>query len=92
MNIDQHRVSRSGAEVNLRRKEFDILQYLINNQGRIMTRSMIMDHVWSSQSNSWTSTIDVHIKHLRDKIDRPFEEQYIKTAYGLGYRIEESLE
>ena len=53
-----------------------------------MTRDMIMDHVWSTHTNSWTSTIDVHIKHLRDKVDKPFDQPYIKTAYGLGYKIE----
>ena len=89
MDISQHKVSRSGIEISLRRKEFDILEYLITNSGRIMTRDMIMDHVWSSRSNSWTSTVDVHIKHLRDKVDRPFETAYIKTAYGLGYRVDE---
>jgi DNA-binding response OmpR family regulator len=89
MDIDQHKVTRLGLDIQLRRKEFDILEYLIINKGRIMTRNMIMDHVWSSHSNSWTSTIDVHIKHLRDKIDKPFEDAYIKTAYGLGYKIDE---
>lgn len=89
MDIDQHKVTRFGIDVKLRRKEFDILEYLIINKGRIMTREMIMDHVWSAHTNSWTSTVDVHIKHLRDKIDRPFEQAYIKTAYGLGYKIDE---
>lgn len=89
VDLDQHKVSRSGVDISLRRKEFDILEYLLINQGRIMTRSMIMDHVWSSHTNSWTSTVDVHIKHLRDKIDRPFDDRYIKTAYGLGYKIDE---
>lgn len=89
MDVDQHKVSRSGVDISLRRKEFDILEYLITNKGRIMTRAMIMDHVWSSHTNSWTSTVDVHIKHLRDKVDRPFEDAYIKTAYGLGYKIDE---
>jgi DNA-binding response OmpR family regulator len=88
IDIDQHKVSRSGFDITLRRKEFDILEYLIINRGRILTRSMIMDHVWSSHTNSWTSTVDVHIKHLRDKVDRPFEDAYIKTAYGLGYKVD----
>jgi len=90
MDIDQHAVSRLGVDITLRRKEFDILEYLVINKGRIMTRPMIMDHVWSAHTNSWTSTVDVHIKHLRDKIDRPFEDSYIKTAYGLGYKIDEA--
>lgn len=89
IDIEKHKVFREGKEITLRRKEFDILEYLITNQGRVMTRSMIMAHVWSSHTNSWTSTIDVHIKHLRDKVDRPFKQAYIKTAYGLGYKIDE---
>ncbi|MDB5179483.1 MAG: DNA-binding response regulator [Candidatus Saccharibacteria bacterium] len=88
MDVDQHKVSRLGVDIKLRRKEFDILEYLIINKGRIMTRDMIMDHVWSSHTNSWTSTVDVHIKHLRDKVDKPFEDAYIKTAYGLGYKVD----
>lgn len=88
MDIDQHKISRSGVDIDLRRKEFDILEYLITNKGRIMTREMIMGHVWSSRTNSWTSTVDVHIKHLRDKVDKPFSQAYIKTAYGLGYKID----
>lgn len=88
MDLDQRKVSRAGIDIILRRKEFDILEYLMTNKGRIMTRDMIMDHVWSSRSNSWTSTVDVHVKHLRDKIDRPFDTAYIKTAYGLGYKID----
>lgn len=84
----QHRVFRNGIEIQLRRKEYDILEYLLINQGRILTRKMIMDHVWAADSTSWTSTVDVHIKHLRDKVDRPFQDKYIKTSYGLGYKLE----
>lgn len=89
IDSEQQKVFRSGSEIKLRRKEFDILEYLILNRGRIMTRNMIMNHVWSSPTNSWTSTVDVHIKHLRDKIDKPFDEKYIKTAYGLGYKVDD---
>ena len=88
MDIEQHKVERAGIEITLRRKEFDILEYLIQNQGRILTRDMIMNQVWHAATNSWTSTVDVHIKHLRDKVDRPFGESYIKTAYGLGYKVD----
>lgn len=88
IDIEQHKVEREGIEITLRRKEFDILEYLISNQGRILTRDMIMSQVWHAATNSWTSTVDVHIKHLRDKVDRPFKEAYIKTAYGLGYKVD----
>jgi len=90
IDVARHTVTRAGANIVLRRKEFDILEYLVTNQGRIMTREMIMDHVWSAHTTSWTSTVDVHIKHLRDKIDRPFRTAYIKTAYGLGYKVDEN--
>lgn len=85
---DRKEVTHGGTPISLRRKEFAILHYLTQNQGRILTRQMIMDNVWGNNSSSWISTIDVHIKHLRDKIDRPFGTSYIKTAYGLGYKVD----
>ena len=88
IDTEQRTVLRSGASINLRRKEFDILEYLITNKGRVLTREMIMNHAWDADKASWNSTVDVHIKHLRDKVDRPFESAIIKTAYGLGYRVE----
>jgi two-component system, OmpR family, response regulator len=81
------RVERSGKSIKLRRKEFEILEYLMRNRNSIVTRSMIMDNVWDSGSSSWNSTINVHIKRVRDKVDRPYKRKLIKTAYGLGYTI-----
>ena len=81
------RVERSGKPIKLRRKEFEILEYLMRNRNNIVTRSMIMDSVWDSDSSSWNSTINVHIKRVRDKVDRPYKRKLIKTAYGLGYTI-----
>lgn len=80
-------VKRSGKLIKLRRKEFDILEYLMRNRDKIVTRSMIMDNVWESGSASWDGTINVHIKRVRDKVDRPYKRKFIKTAYGLGYTI-----
>ncbi|MDB5161590.1 MAG: DNA-binding response regulator [Candidatus Saccharibacteria bacterium] len=88
MDVDQRIVTRAGQMIYLRRKEFDILEYLLSNQGRVLTREMIMNHVWDADKTSWLSTVDVHIKHLRDKIDRQFEIPIIKTVYGLGYRAD----
>ena len=88
IDVDQRKVYRSGIHIPLRRKEFDILEYLVNNSGRVLTREMILNHAWDSNKDSWNSTVDVHIKHLRDKIDRPFKSHLIKTAYGLGYRVD----
>lgn len=85
----RRRVERAGTLVVLRRKEFDILEYLIRNRGRPVTRSMILDHAWDGSKDTWNNTVDVHIKHLRDKVDRPFGSPLIKTAYGIGYMIDD---
>jgi two-component system OmpR family response regulator len=80
-------VERSGQTIKLRRKEFDILEYLMRNQDKIVTRAMIMDNVWEFSSVSWDVTVNVHIKRLRDSVDKPYKHKLIKTAYGLGYTI-----
>ncbi|HUB93514.1 MAG TPA: response regulator transcription factor [Verrucomicrobiae bacterium] len=85
LDIGKRHVQRAGQDIHLRRKEFDILEYLVRNSGQVVTRAMIIDHVWESDADRWNNTVDVHIKHLRDKIDRPFNTPLIKTAYGVGY-------
>lgn len=81
-------VVRSGEQINLRRKEFDILEYLALNPGRVLSRQMIINHAWHSTSTSWPGSVDVHIKQLRDKVDQPFSYPLIKTSYGIGYLLE----
>lgn len=83
-------VFRAGMEIILRRKEFDILEYLASHPGRVMSRENIINHAWTTTSNSWTGSVDVHIKQLRDKIDKPFSYPLIKTSYGLGYMLDVS--
>jgi len=90
VNITRRQVTRCGVTIALRRKEFDILEYLVANCGHTLTRSRIMDHVWESGKESWDTTVDVHIKHLRDKIDRPFGKALIKTMYGIGYMVDDT--
>jgi DNA-binding response OmpR family regulator len=87
----KRRVTRAGLTISLRRKEFDILEYLARNRGKAVSRAMIVDHVWNIDRETWHNTVDVHIKHLRDKVDRPFKRQLIKTAYGIGYMIADDL-
>ena len=77
-----------GQSVALRRKEFDLLEYLVRNAGKTLTRQMILDHVWEMNDNIWTNAIDVHIKYLRDKIDRRFGVRMIKTVHGIGYKLD----
>lgn len=81
-------VIRDGQQIKLRKKEFDILEYLIRNSGRAVTRTMIMNHAWEAGKEGWNNTVDVHIKYLRDKVDKPFDTPLIKTAYGVGYMVD----
>lgn len=91
VNITRREVQRAGVTIPLRRKEFDILEYLVVNHGHVLTRTMILDHVWEAGTEGWNNTVDVHIKYLRDKIDRPFDKPLIKTAYGVGYMVDDKL-
>jgi len=84
LNLTRRQVWRSGVNISLRKKEFDILEYLL-------TRSMILDHAWEAGTEGWNNTVDVHIKYLRDKVDRPFGKALIKTAYGIGYMVDDTV-
>ncbi len=90
IDVRRRHVKRAGQDITLRRKEFDILEYLARNRGRAVTRSMILDYAWEAGSEGWNNTVDVHIKHLRDKIDKPFKSSFIKTAYGIGYMLDDA--
>lgn len=84
----KHTVSRDGQELSLRRKEFAILECLMENAGLVVTRGMLAGKVWQEHEGLWTNTVDVHIKYLRDKVDRPFDKPLIKTVHGLGYKLD----
>ncbi len=90
LDITANRVQRKKKTIPLRRKEFSLLEYLMRNPERVITRTMILEHVWDSSVDPITNTVDVHINYLRDKIDRPFGTKLIKTVHGLGYKIEAS--
>lgn len=85
----RRQVQRGGVAIELRRKEFDILEYLVRHRGQAVSRANIVDHAWDTGKETWHNTVDVHIKHIRDKIDRPFKKPLIKTAYGIGYMIDD---
>ncbi|MGH7193802.1 MAG: response regulator transcription factor, partial [Candidatus Saccharimonadales bacterium] len=82
-----HTVTRDGQTISLRRKEFSLLECLMENAGRVVTRATLTRHGWQGMEEPWTNTIDVHIKYLRDKLDRPFDSPVIRTVHGLGYRL-----
>ena len=86
INREQRTVIRDGQAVQLRRKEFELLEYLARNQNKVVTPTMILNDVWGdSGKEAWNNTVRVHIKYLRDKIDKPFGAPLIKTARGVGY-------
>lgn len=89
LDLDKRMVVRGGKEIVLQRKEMDLLEYLMRNVGKVMTRSMILDHIWDSSNETLNNVVDVHVKYLRDRIDRNFDKKLIKTVHGYGYKIEQ---
>jgi DNA-binding response OmpR family regulator len=81
-------VERDGKIIKLRRKEFSLLECLMENAGTVVNRQFLTSYAWQDSDDLWTNTIDVHIKHLRDKVDRPFGSSLIKTVHGLGYKLQ----
>lgn len=84
-----HRICRGGVEVPVTNKEYAVLEYLMRNVGRALTRSAIIEHVWDYQYDTMTNIVDVQIRALRRKIDRRCSTPLIKTVRGIGYIIEE---
>lgn len=89
LDSDRHQVTLHGEPVSLPLKEFELLELLMLNAGRVLTRGQIIDRVWGSDYFGDTKTLDVHIKRLRSKIEKtPAEPEIIVTVRGLGYRFE----
>ncbi len=84
-----HRVTRVGQEVNLSLKEFALLDYLMRNQEKVVSRQDILDHVWDEDVDPFSNIVDVYIGYLRTKIDKAFpaERALIKTVKGIGYKL-----
>ena len=78
-------VNRGGEQVTLRKKEFELLEYLVRNKNRAVTRAMILEHVWDESADPYSNTVDVHIKYIRDHIDKKFPTKLIHTVSGVGY-------
>jgi two-component system OmpR family response regulator len=81
-------VKRADRIINLRRKEFSLLECLMENAGTVVNRQFLASYAWQDCDDLWTNTIDVHIKHLRDKVERPFGGRLIHTVHGLGYKLQ----
>ncbi|WP_262282903.1 response regulator transcription factor [Micromonospora sp. MA102] len=89
MDIERHVVTVDGAAVQLPLKEFELLELLLRNAGRVLTRGQLIDRVWGADYVGDTKTLDVHVKRLRSKVEpEPSAPRYIVTVRGLGYKFE----
>ena len=89
LNVDlvTRKVQRAGKNIDLTAKEFALLEYLARHAGEVVTRTMIAEHVWDMNFDSFSNVIDVYIRYLRRKIDEPFEPKLIHTRRGVGYLL-----
>jgi DNA-binding response OmpR family regulator len=88
IDMAKKRVFRRDQAIPLRRKEYLILEYLMRNIGKVITREALLDHVWEMSDDTNGNVVDVHIKYLRDSVDRNYPKKLIKTVHGLGYKID----
>ena len=89
MDVERHVVSVDGEQVSLPLKEFELLEMLLRNAGRVLTRGQLIDRVWGSDYVGDTKTLDVHVKRLRSKIEPdPSSPRYLVTVRGLGYKFD----
>lgn len=87
LDTPTHRVSRAGKPIGLTPKEFALLEYLMRNVGQVLTKTMIEQHVWNYDFDSGTNLVEVHLSHLRNKIDRGCHPPLIQTVRGVGYLL-----
>jgi DNA-binding response OmpR family regulator len=85
-------VRRAGRRIDLRPKEYALLEYLAANPGRVISRTMIVEHVWDQSFEGLTNIVDVYVRHLRSKVDDPFPIKLIRTVRGVGYGLGESAD
>jgi len=89
LELDGHQVSRDRTKIDLTPKEYAILEFLMRHPGEIITRTMITEKIWDYQFDAGTNVIDVHVSHLRNKIDKEFEPKLLHTVKGVGYVLED---
>jgi two-component system OmpR family response regulator len=85
LDLLSRRVTRAGKPIELRPREFALLEYLMRNAGRVVSKTMILSHVWEYSFDPQTNVVDVLVSRLREKIDRPFEKKLLHTVRGVGY-------
>jgi two-component system OmpR family response regulator len=85
LDLLSRRVTRAGASIELRPREFALLEYLMRNAGKVVSKTMILSHVWEYNFDPQTNVVDVLVSRLRERIDRPFEQKLLHTVRGVGY-------
>jgi two-component system OmpR family response regulator len=90
MDLLAKEVIRSGQKIELQPREFALLEYLMRNAGKVVSRTMIMEHVWDYNFDPQTNVVDARVSKLRDKVDRNFEKKLIHTVRGAGYILKET--
>lgn len=88
LDIPSHRVKYRNKSLHLRNKEFSLLQFMMANRGKVLTRNEILENVWDRNASIMTNTVDVHVSQLRRKIDRTAKRQFIRTVPCTGYILE----
>lgn len=88
MDLLTRRVTRADSSIELRPREFALLEYLLRNAGRVVSKTMILSHVWEYNFDPQTNVVDVLVSRLREKIDRPFDKKLLRTVRGVGYVLE----
>jgi heavy metal response regulator len=88
MDLRTHKVFRGKKRIDLTPKEYALLEYLMENEGQIVTRTMISESIWDYHFDSLTNVIDVHVYHLRNKVDKGFKPKLLHTIKGVGYVLE----
>lgn len=89
LDVTSHTVTRAGKDISLSSKEFALLEYLLRNKGRVLTRTMIENNLWNFDYCGGTNAVDVYIRYLRKKIDDDFDPKLIHTVRGSGYVLKE---
>jgi two-component system OmpR family response regulator len=90
MDLIARKVTRAGEDIELQPREFRLLEILMRNKGRVVTRTMLLERVWSFHFDPKTSVVETHISRLRSKIDKPFAKELIHTVRGSGYSLHDS--
>mgnify|MGYP000511803058 FL=1 len=85
LDLVSHKVNRGNEEIELTGKEYSLLEYFMRNQEKVLTRTMIAEHVWDYNFDTFTNVIDVYVNHLRKKIDKNFPAKLLHTLRGVGY-------